>query len=102
MATEDVVSLESLKTEVLQVAADKAQEYVRAASSRRVAPSANDLTALARLHESFPENPSDPREVIAWLHDIGSLATVATHSETRRRPYENSSPWGTATRTWWS
>jgi glutamate/tyrosine decarboxylase-like PLP-dependent enzyme len=33
---------------------------------------------LAELHESFPPSPTDPREVITKLDQIGSGATIAT------------------------
>ncbi len=68
----------SLSNAVLNLAADKAQRYVREIAERRVGPSEAAVAALAELWESFPSSPSDPSEVIARLDQIGSGATVAT------------------------
>jgi len=67
-----------LSNAVLNLAADKAQRYVREIAERRVGPSEAAVAALAELWESFPSSPSDPSEVIARLDQIGSGATVAT------------------------
>jgi glutamate/tyrosine decarboxylase-like PLP-dependent enzyme len=63
---------------LLDIAAKKASRYVREIGERRVAPSATDLAALASFHENFPENSSDPREVLRILDEFGSPCTVAT------------------------
>jgi glutamate/tyrosine decarboxylase-like PLP-dependent enzyme len=68
----------SLEDDILHLAADKAQSYVRGIPERRVTPTEAALAALAELHEPFPASPSDPGEVIARLDQIGSGATVAT------------------------
>ncbi len=68
----------SLEDDILHLAADKAQSYVRGIPERRVAPTEAALAALAELHEPFPASPSDPGEVIARLDQIGSGATVAS------------------------
>jgi glutamate/tyrosine decarboxylase-like PLP-dependent enzyme len=64
--------------DVLALAADRAQQYVRTAGHRKVAPSESDMAALAELHEPFPSSPGEPREVIARLDKLGSPATVTT------------------------
>jgi glutamate/tyrosine decarboxylase-like PLP-dependent enzyme len=64
--------------DVLTAAAERARRYVREIGRRRVAPDGEQVAALARFHEPFPERPSDPNEVIAMLDEIGSPATVAT------------------------
>jgi glutamate/tyrosine decarboxylase-like PLP-dependent enzyme len=64
--------------DLLKLAADKAQSYVRGIAERRVAPTEAALAALAELHEPFPPSPSDPNKVIARLDRIGSGATIAT------------------------
>src|SRR5882672_8284041 len=64
--------------DVLKLAAEKAQEYVRGVATRRVSPAVKDVAALARLQESFPEQSSDAAEVIELLHEVGSPATVAS------------------------
>jgi len=69
---------QSQSGDVLSLAAERAQQYVRAAGHRKVAPSEVALAALTELHEPFPSSPSDPSEVIARLDELGSPATVAT------------------------
>jgi glutamate/tyrosine decarboxylase-like PLP-dependent enzyme len=65
-------------SELLNNAAERASRYVAEIGERRVAPSATDLAALAHFHETFPEKPTDPREVLRMLDQIGSPCTVAT------------------------
>jgi len=65
-------------TEVaLLAAAKRASAYLRDLEHRSVAPNAAALAALERLHEPFPEKPTDPEEVLAQLDSIGGPATVA-------------------------
>jgi glutamate/tyrosine decarboxylase-like PLP-dependent enzyme len=64
--------------DVLELAAEKAQRYVRDIAERRVGPFEAAVAALAGLNEPFPHSPSDPGEVITRLSEIGSAATVAT------------------------
>ncbi len=78
MATDAGAGEQSLSSDVLNLAADKARKYVRDISERRVSPSEAALTALPELMEPFPSLPSDPCEVITRLDQIGSAATVAT------------------------
>ena len=78
MATDAGAGEQSLSSDVLNLAADKARRYVRDISERRVSPSEAALTALPELMEPFPSLPSDPCEVITRLDQIGSAATVAT------------------------
>src|SRR5713101_7880094 len=63
--------------DLLTLAADKAQRYVRNITERRVGPSESAVSALAELWEPFPSSPSDPGEVITSLDRVGSAATVA-------------------------
>jgi glutamate/tyrosine decarboxylase-like PLP-dependent enzyme len=46
--------------------------------SRRVAPLPQDIARLDALGGQLPEGPSDPKQILAQLDDIGSPATVAT------------------------
>jgi glutamate/tyrosine decarboxylase-like PLP-dependent enzyme len=78
MATDTRAGGQSLSSDVLNLAADKARRYVEDVAERRVSPSEAALAALAGLNEPFPPLPSDPSEVIARLDAIGSAATVAT------------------------
>src|SRR5260370_38409243 len=68
----------SLEDDILHLAADKAQSYVRGIPERRGAPTESALAALAELHEPFPASPGDPGEVIARLDQMGSGATEAS------------------------
>jgi glutamate/tyrosine decarboxylase-like PLP-dependent enzyme len=63
---------------VLRFAAERANRYVQQVGERRVAPTERDVTALAKFHEPFPAGPSDPRDVVQFLDDLGSPATVAS------------------------
>ena len=71
-------SAEVSTAEVLRLAAELSQKYATGIHSRRVAPSASEILALARLHEPFPEAPCDPRHVVALLDEVGSPATIAS------------------------
>jgi glutamate/tyrosine decarboxylase-like PLP-dependent enzyme len=66
------------RDEALNLAAERARNYVHGIAERRVVPDATVLTNLAEFHESFPGQPSDPAAVIAMLDEIGSPATVAS------------------------
>ena len=63
--------------QVLLQAAERARKYVQRIADRRVAPAEGDVANLARLHEGFPEKPTDPARVLEILDEIGSPATVA-------------------------
>jgi len=78
MAKEAGTRAQAQINEVLNLAAERAREYVRDVAERSVGPSQLAVTALAELHEPFPSSPSDPCEVIGRLDEIGSAATVAT------------------------
>ncbi len=78
MATDIGAGAQSLSSDVLNLAADKARRYVREVAERRVSPSEAAVAALAELYEPFPPSPSHPSDVIARLDEIGSAATVAT------------------------
>jgi len=64
-------------SKLLEVAAERAIRYVGRISQRKVGPAPPELAALAGFHEPFPPVPSDPREVLQTLDEIGSPATVA-------------------------
>src|SRR3989440_10927472 len=78
MASDTGAGAQSHSSEVLNLAADKAQRYVREVAERRVGPSDAAVAVLAEFNEPFPPSPRDPCEVIARLDQIGSTATVAT------------------------
>ena len=64
--------------DALTLAAERATRYIEAVRERRVAPSDKDVAALAKFQEAFPDQPCEPRKVIAILDELGSPATVAT------------------------
>ncbi len=63
---------------LLEATAERAIRYVDGITDRRVSPAEADVAALHEFHEAFSDTPSDSREVIAKLDEIGSPATVAT------------------------
>jgi len=78
MATHMNSEAQLAKLDVLTTAAERARRYVAAVAQRRVAPSGEDLSALARFHEGFPPDSVDPNEVLTMLDEVGSPATVAS------------------------
>jgi glutamate/tyrosine decarboxylase-like PLP-dependent enzyme len=56
----------------------RSAKYVAEIGNRRVAPSLDQIAALAALESELPQGPTDPREILALLDDVGSPATVAT------------------------
>jgi len=63
--------------DALQLAAERGIRYATAAPGRRVAPSADAVSALSQLHERLPEAPTEATQVVQLLDEIGSPATVA-------------------------
>ena len=63
---------------LLNSAAERAIRYVESVGERRVAPSESELSTLTGFHEPFPPSPSDPREVLATLDQLGSPTSMAT------------------------
>jgi glutamate/tyrosine decarboxylase-like PLP-dependent enzyme len=65
-------------SKLLNAAAERAIRFVESVHERRVAPTEMHVSALAGFQEPFPSSPSDPRDVLAKLDELGSPATVAT------------------------
>jgi glutamate/tyrosine decarboxylase-like PLP-dependent enzyme len=63
---------------LLRDAADRAATYLEGLSSRTVAPSQDDVAALAHFDQSLPEHPRDPALVISELDQYGSPGTGAS------------------------
>jgi glutamate/tyrosine decarboxylase-like PLP-dependent enzyme len=78
MATADNQQGFPVTTDLLSVTADRAGRYIREIRERRVSPTANDIALLKSFREPFPDQPSEPGEVIALLDEVGSPATVAS------------------------
>src|ERR1700731_3184837 len=64
--------------ELLEDAASRGIRYREGLSARGVFPRASALQRLEKLAGPLPGKPSDPREVLRLLDDIGSPAAVAT------------------------
>jgi len=62
---------------LLHAAAQRAVNYLESISERRVFPSQEVLSELAKLGGSLPELPESPADVLALLDRVGSPATVA-------------------------
>src|SRR5437870_4487196 len=63
---------------LLREAADYAIRYLETMNERSVAPAPQALARLTELNGSLPDEPTDPRAVLAQLDQIGSPAAVAS------------------------
>ncbi|MBS1251062.1 MAG: Aspartate 1-decarboxylase [Anaerolineales bacterium] len=59
-------------------ASERSVRYLEALNQRRVAPTAEAVDRLGELGGPLPDEPTDPKRVLAFLDDIGSPATVAS------------------------
>ena len=64
--------------DLLLDAANRSARYLSESANRRVAPTPEAVAGLTALGGAAPEKPSDPREVLALLDQVGSPATVTT------------------------
>jgi len=65
-------------TDLLDDAARRAQRYLADLDTRRVAPTAAAIAALAALDRPLAEQPCNAQQVLAELDELGSPATMAT------------------------
>ena len=72
------VSVSWPDTALLNEAARRADNYLRAAADRRVAPAQSAIDALRELEEPLPDCSSSPADVLALLDRVGSPATVTS------------------------
>ncbi len=70
--------ISSTQDELLRETAARARKYTASIGERRVAPSEKDMENLAKLREGFPTSPSEPKQILEMLDEIGSPATLAT------------------------
>ena len=63
---------------LLEETAARSARYSASAGGMRVSPRRQDIARLEKLGGPLPQRPSDPKETLALLDDIGSPATVAT------------------------
>ena len=78
MKTQAPDKSQSVSDDVLTLAAERARRYVREISARRVVPRLDEVAALAKFQEGFPDTASDPQDVVRMLDELGSPATLAT------------------------
>ena len=78
MSTETGTQARLRNRDVLDFAARSAERYLLDVGERRVGPSEAAVAALNGFQEPFPDAPSDPRDVVATLDELGSPASVAT------------------------
>lgn len=64
--------------DLLTDASARAARYVSEIGGRPVAPRPEDIARLSSLGGPMPEEPCDPKAVLALLDEIGSPATVAS------------------------
>jgi len=64
--------------DLLLDASARAVRYVSGIGTRRITPHPEDIARLTALGGPMPEEPCDPRTVLALLDDIGSPATIAS------------------------
>lgn len=64
--------------DLLADAGARAARYASAIGARRITPRPEDIARLSLLGGPLPEEPSDPKEVVALLDDIGSPGTIAS------------------------
>jgi hypothetical protein len=65
-------------TELLNLINQFASDYLEKINDRSVAPTPDAVRRLEELNIPLPDQPSDPRDVLTVLNDIGSPATVAS------------------------
>ena len=70
--------ISSTQDELLRETAARARKYTASIGDRRVAPSEKDVENLAKFREGFPASPSEPKQILEMLDEIGSPATLAT------------------------
>jgi len=63
---------------LLAETAARSARYSAAVGGMRLAPQPQDIARLEGLGGPLPQNPSDPKETLALLDDIGSPATLAS------------------------
>jgi len=64
--------------DLLLDASARAVRYVLGIGTRRITPHPEDIARLTALGGPMPEEPCDPKAVLALLDDVGSPATIAS------------------------
>jgi glutamate/tyrosine decarboxylase-like PLP-dependent enzyme len=68
---------EPVVNSLLNEAAQRAERYLDSLQERPVAPSSEAVNALVRLNEPLPQGSTDPAQVLAFLDEVVSPATMA-------------------------
>jgi glutamate/tyrosine decarboxylase-like PLP-dependent enzyme len=63
--------------DLLHDAARRAARYLETLDARSVAPGADAVAALSRFDEPLPDGPTPDADVLAFLDEVGSPATMA-------------------------
>ena len=69
--------MEQAYRDLIEAVKDFSMEYMDGIGEKRAFPSGEQLTALSRFDEPFPEAGTDAMSVIEQLHRVGSPATTA-------------------------
>jgi glutamate/tyrosine decarboxylase-like PLP-dependent enzyme len=64
--------------ELLRSTAERASHHLACLNDRPVAPIGEAIARLAQIDQPLPDEPSDPRQTLALLDELGSPATTAT------------------------
>lgn len=67
-----------MDNDLINRVAQRASEYLNAVNERPVYPAGEAIARLDQLDTPLPDGPTDPREVLRLLDEIGSPATVAS------------------------
>ena len=64
-------------SELFTRAAGFGAQYLAEAKDRHVAPTAADVQRLREFHEPLPNDTGEAREVLEFLHEVGTPATMS-------------------------
>ena len=64
--------------DLLRSAAERAERYLQDLETRNVQPSADALAKLSEFSSPFPQESSDPEDILRQLDELGSPATIAS------------------------
>ena len=62
---------------LLETTTDYAIRYLKGLETRSVAPSKEAIAKLVQLDEPLPDQPVEPEQILRWLDEIGSPASMA-------------------------
>jgi len=62
---------------LLETTTDNAIRYLKGLETRSVAPSKEAIAKLVQFDEPLPDEPVEPEEILRWLDEVGSPASMA-------------------------